>query len=110
MKITWLGHSAFRIETGQSVILIDPFLTGNSTFEGSGRSRDEVIGGATHVVLSHGHDDHVGDTVAICKQTGATLVAIYETMTISASPSPRPSIPPARPLMAAPSISATHAG
>ena len=33
MKVTWLGHSAFRIETGKSVILIDPFLTGNRMFE-----------------------------------------------------------------------------
>ncbi len=78
MKIAWFGHSAFRIETGNSVILVDPFLTGNPTFERAGLKRADVIQGATHVVLSHGHDDHVGDTVEICKETDATLVAIFE--------------------------------
>ncbi len=75
MKITWLGHSAFRIEAGESVILIDPFLTSNPSFNGS---YEDVIAGCTHVVLSHGHDDHIGDTVDICKKTGAKLVAIFE--------------------------------
>src|SRR5690606_40355614 len=75
MQVTWLGHSAFRIEDGQHVILIDPFLSGN------GRYTDTVeraARGCTHVVLTHGHDDHVGDTVDICTATGATLVAVYE--------------------------------
>lgn len=75
MKMTWFGHSAFRIETGGKVLLIDPFLTGNSTFQGS---VEEASEGCTHILLSHGHDDHVGDTVAIAKRTGATLVAAFE--------------------------------
>ncbi len=75
MKITWFGHSAFRVETGSSVILFDPFLTGNPSFSGN---FDDAIAGATHVALTHGHDDHVGDTVDICKKTGATLVANFE--------------------------------
>ncbi len=75
MKIKWLGHSAFRIETGSSVILIDPFLSGSPVFEGS---VEEAAVGCTHVALTHGHDDHVGDTIDICKQTGATLIAVYE--------------------------------
>ncbi|MGF1649300.1 MAG: metal-dependent hydrolase [Hyphomicrobiaceae bacterium] len=78
MKITWLGHSAFRIETAKSVILIDPFLTGNPTFERAGLDRDAAIAGVTHVALTHGHDDHIGDTVEICAATGATLMAVYE--------------------------------
>jgi len=78
MKITWFGHSCFRIETAESCLLIDPFLTGNPTFEKSGASMDDVKSGVTHVLLSHGHDDHVGDTVEICKDTGATLVAVFE--------------------------------
>ena len=40
MKITWFGHSCFRVETGRSVILLDPFLKGNPTFEKSGISWD----------------------------------------------------------------------
>jgi L-ascorbate metabolism protein UlaG (beta-lactamase superfamily) len=75
MKITWLGHSAFRVDLRESHILIDPFLTGNPKFTGS---LDEAAAGITHVVLTHGHDDHVGDTVAITRKTGAQLVANFE--------------------------------
>ncbi len=74
MKITWLGHSAFRLDTAQAVILIDPFLSGGP-FKGS---VEEATKGVTHVVLTHGHDDHVGDTLDICKRTGAQLIAGYE--------------------------------
>jgi L-ascorbate metabolism protein UlaG (beta-lactamase superfamily) len=75
MKLHWLGHSAFRLETGSSVILIDPFLSGNDKFTGS---VDDAARGCTHVVLTHGHDDHTGDAFDICKNTGAKLVAVYE--------------------------------
>lgn len=75
MKITWFGHSAFRIETGAAVIMMDPFLSGNPTFKGDAR---QAAKGATHVLLTHGHDDHVGDAVAICGDNGATLVANFE--------------------------------
>ncbi|HXF53908.1 MAG TPA: metal-dependent hydrolase [Hyphomicrobiaceae bacterium] len=78
MKITWLGHSCFRIETGSSVILIDPFLKGNPSFERSGLDWNEVTKGVTHVALSHGHDDHVGDAAEICRLRGATLFAVFE--------------------------------
>ncbi|MGH1353163.1 MAG: metal-dependent hydrolase [Methyloligellaceae bacterium] len=78
MKITWYGHSCFKVETGTSSILMDPFLTGNSTFEALGKSVDEVAAGVTHLALTHGHDDHIGDTLAICKQSGAKLIANYE--------------------------------
>jgi L-ascorbate metabolism protein UlaG (beta-lactamase superfamily) len=78
MKLTWLGHSAFRIEMGSSVLLIDPFLTGNGTFEGSGMSADDATSGTTHIALTHGHDDHVGDTVSIAKDKGATVISVYE--------------------------------
>ncbi|MEL6372673.1 MAG: metal-dependent hydrolase [Pseudomonadota bacterium] len=78
MKLTFLGHSAFRIEAGGAVILIDPFLRGNGSFEASGMAWDDAVTGATHVVLSHGHDDHIGDTVEICKSQGAVLYATYE--------------------------------
>ena len=52
MKITWFGHSCFRVETGGSVLLIDPFLKGNPTFEKSGIAWDEAIDGVTHVALT----------------------------------------------------------
>lgn len=75
MKITWLGHSAFRVDLRDSHILIDPFLTGNPKFTGS---LDEVSAGVTHIVLTHGHDDHVGDAPEIAKRTGAQIVANFE--------------------------------
>ena len=71
MKITWYGHSCFRLETGNSVILIDPFLKGNPTFEKSGIAWDEATAGVTHVALTHGHSDHVGDAVEVCKKRSA---------------------------------------
>lgn len=81
MKITWFGHSCFRVELGASRILIDPFLTGNPTFEKAGIPEIDVIDDATHVALTHGHEDHLGDTVKICKETGATLLAVHELAT-----------------------------
>jgi len=78
MKVTWFGHSCFRIETGASVILIDPYLKGNATFENSGIAWDEATKGVTHVALTHGHYDHVGDAAEICKKRGAILFAVFE--------------------------------
>ena len=78
MKITWYGHACFKLEVGSSVVLFDPFLTGNPVFESMGRTVEEVTKDVTHVALTHGHDDHLGDTVAICQKTGATLIAIVE--------------------------------
>lgn len=75
MKLIWLGHSAFRIELGGAVILIDPFLTGNPKFTGDPRQAAE---GATHILLTHGHDDHIGDAAKIARDTGAQLVANFE--------------------------------
>ncbi len=78
MKITWFGHSCVRIDTGTSALLIDPFLKGNPTFDASGVAWVDAIKGVTHVALTHGHADHIGDTVKICKATGAPLLATYE--------------------------------
>ncbi len=75
MKITWLGHAAYRVEINGAVILIDPFISGSPVYEGT---LEEASAGCTHVVLSHGHDDHVGDTTDICNSTGAMLVANFE--------------------------------
>lgn len=73
MKITWLGHAAFRVETGKSVILIDPFLTGNPGFKDV--DLKQAVQGVTHIALTHGHGDHIGDTVQIAKEHGAVVLA-----------------------------------
>lgn len=75
MKLIWLGHSCFRIETGGAVILIDPFLSGNPKFTGDVA---QATAGTTHILLTHGHDDHIGDTVKIAKSTGAQLISNFE--------------------------------
>ena len=76
MKITWLGHSGFRIEIGDQVLLVDPWLAGNPVFPGE--RRGEAIAGATHILVSHGHFDHATDAAAVSKETGAPIVAIAE--------------------------------
>lgn len=77
MKLTWYGHSAFKIEIEGASILIDPFLTGNPSFPES-LTMDQVADGVTHVILTHGHNDHIGDAVDILKKTGAQLTANFE--------------------------------
>jgi len=76
MKITWLGHSGFRIEIADKVLLVDPWLTGNPVFPAE--RRGEAIEGATHVLLTHGHGDHSGDAVGIAKEKGIPVLGIYE--------------------------------
>ena len=55
MQITWFGHSCFRLDTGKSSLLIDPFFNGNSTFEDSGVTVRQATEGVAHVALTHGH-------------------------------------------------------
>ena len=76
MKLTWLGHSGFRIETGDAVILLDPFLTGSPVFPDDKRA--EAIAGATHILLTHGHGDHASDAVPIAKELGIPIYCIHE--------------------------------
>ncbi|HEX8084816.1 MAG TPA: metal-dependent hydrolase [Solirubrobacteraceae bacterium] len=72
-EITFLGHACFLIEEGDTRVLIDPFLTGNPK---ATKQAGEVD--PTHILLTHGHADHIGDTVDIAKRTGAPVVAIVE--------------------------------
>lgn len=73
MDLRFLGHAAFSLSDGSTTVVIDPFLTGNPK---AAVSADDVS--ATTVLLTHGHADHIGDTVAIAKRTGAPVVAIVE--------------------------------
>lgn len=78
MKITWLGHSGFRIEIGDAILLVDPWLTGNPMFPEE--KRDAAIQGATHVLLTHAHFDHAPDAVEICRALNIPCVGIYDLM------------------------------
>ena len=75
MQLTWLGHSAFRVEIGNAVLLIDPFLTGNPRFTGTVEAASK---GVTHILITHGHDDHIGDAAVIGAKTKAQIVSNYE--------------------------------
>jgi L-ascorbate metabolism protein UlaG (beta-lactamase superfamily) len=73
MEVRFLGHAAFELADGDATVVIDPFLTGNPK---AAISAEDVA--ATTILLTHGHADHIGDTVAIAKRTGAPVVAMAE--------------------------------
>ncbi len=73
MRVTYYGHSCFFVETAKARLILDPFLTGNPV---ATVKADDVK--CDFVLLSHGHEDHSGDALAIAKANGATLVANYE--------------------------------
>jgi L-ascorbate metabolism protein UlaG (beta-lactamase superfamily) len=73
--LTWLGHASFRLDTTDGKrIYVDPFLKGNPKCPESEQDPDR----ADIIALTHGHGDHVGDTVELAKKTGATVVAPVE--------------------------------
>lgn len=76
MQITWLGHSGFRIEIEQAVLLIDPWLSGNPMFP-AGR-REEAVAGATHILLTHAHGDHAGEALALARALSVPVACIHE--------------------------------
>lgn len=75
-RITFLGHATFRLTTpGDEQIIIDPFINDNPQVPEELKS----IGELHTILLTHGHFDHFGDTISLAKQTGATVVANFET-------------------------------
>jgi L-ascorbate metabolism protein UlaG (beta-lactamase superfamily) len=73
--LTWLGHAAFRVDTAAGKrIYIDPFLNGNPTCPENEQTPERVDA----IALTHGHGDHVGDTVELAKRHGCTVVALVE--------------------------------
>ena len=69
----FLGQSCITIENGDHKIIIDPFLTGNPL---AGAKQEDIE--CSHVLLTHGHGDHFGDTIEIAKRNDATVIATYE--------------------------------
>jgi L-ascorbate metabolism protein UlaG (beta-lactamase superfamily) len=74
MELTWLGHSTFRLDAGGKRIYIDPFLNGNPKCPENEVTPEKV----DVIAVTHGHGDHVGDTVELAKEHGATVVAPVE--------------------------------
>ena len=73
VRITYHSHACFGIDVAGTQLLIDPFLTGNALAD---VSAEEVA--ADYILVSHGHGDHVGDTVAIANRTGAMTISNFE--------------------------------
>lgn len=72
-KLTWHGHATLGLETGGYKLVIDPFFDGNPAASTSPEAVE-----ADYLLVSHGHGDHVGDSVAIAKRTGATIISNHE--------------------------------
>lgn len=74
MKLIYLGHSAFYIESGDFKALIDPFIQGNPQCPFELDDFPQL----SHILVTHGHADHIGDTVALAQKTGALVVCNHE--------------------------------
>ncbi len=72
-KITWFGHSAFKVESDDASVLIDPFFAPGSGFTWRDAGKPDLV------LVTHDHGDHVGDAVAICRETGAMLGCVVGT-------------------------------
>lgn len=79
MKVTYWGHACFLLETARHRLVIDPFLTGNPI---AAVKADDVQ--CDYILISHGHNDHIGDAVAIAKKNDATIIANFEIATFLA--------------------------
>ncbi len=73
LEIRYLGHSGFALNDGTRQILVDPFLSGCPTAAAEPDEFNPVA-----ILLTHAHNDHVGDTVPIAKRTGAMVISTFE--------------------------------
>lgn len=73
--LTWLGHAMFLVETERHRIVIDPFIEGNPCFP---KGAERLLDPLTAILVTHGHNDHMGDAIPLSRRTGAPVVAIHE--------------------------------
>lgn len=78
MKIIWLGHGSLRIETSGQVLLVDPWLTDSPVLPLD--KQDEAVRGATHLILTHAHIDHVADMLPLARKLSIPIVGQYDLM------------------------------
>jgi L-ascorbate metabolism protein UlaG (beta-lactamase superfamily) len=80
MKLTYLGHSAVALELANQQVLIDPFISGNPV---ATANVDDFS--PSHIIITHAHGDHYGDTESIATRSGATLVSTFEIVNYAAN-------------------------
>ncbi|MFD1343401.1 metal-dependent hydrolase [Litorisediminicola beolgyonensis] len=78
MKIIWLGHASFRLEIGDQVLLVDPWLTGNPLFPED--RKDEATTGATRILLTHAHFDHASEVLDLARSLDVPVVGQFDLM------------------------------
>jgi L-ascorbate metabolism protein UlaG (beta-lactamase superfamily) len=76
LKATFIGHSCFLLDNGTQTILIDPFITGNPVARAGDKEKS-----ADFILISHGHGDHLGDSIELAKASGATVISNFEICT-----------------------------
>ncbi len=76
VELTFHGHACFTLRGSGATLLLDPFFTNNPLADVSADSVE-----ADYILVSHGHGDHFGDTVAITRCTGATVISNFEIAT-----------------------------
>src|SRR5665811_353932 len=76
MILTWFGHAAFLLDDGKHTVLIDPFLSGNPVHQ-----TDPASLSPDTILLTHAHNDHVGDAIGIAKRSNSRVIATFELAT-----------------------------
>lgn len=74
ISLTWHGHATFSLNINGTRIVVDPFFAGNNP---SAKTPVDAVA-ADFILQTHGHGDHIADTVALARRTGATVIANFE--------------------------------
>ena len=78
MRVTWLGHSSFRIEIGGQTLLLDPWLDGNPMLAQD--QHEAATADATHILVTHAHFDHINGLLSLAKRLGVPVVGQFDLM------------------------------